>query len=624
MIQRFNISPHQKRKDSVGRLIPARCPRHAWISWIPCGILFPCGILVSLGIFLGLACCGQPTPLESQTAAAAYDPAKDPLVNVSSLFEPAPGDRSKINTNDTLFLNLDGSPQNLNPIFMSSMYEFIVADLLFDSPFTFDNKMEWKINPDWVESFQESEDHLSFTVKLKPGLHWHDGTPVTAHDIVYSWKTILDDRVPCPAVKTGTTEIIDCVALDDLTVQYVNKEALPTSKWNIFFPIIPKHLYEKDQDANPDLRTGDYYSQLNRLPVGCGPYKIVDWIANDRIILERWEEYHGQKPYYKRVVCRLIPDQNAQLLSFEKGDLDCALLTGEQFSQQTNTDRFAAVGYKLIKPEWSYYYIGWNMDGSNPFFNDLKVRHAMTHALNLPLILEKVFYNLSEQCHGIYHQDSWMYNPEIQLLEYDLAKASQLLDEAGWTVDRQDGWRYKTIGDQKVKFEFTMLLPQGSSYAPKVSNYFQEDLRSIGVDLKTRTVEWATFQQMTRKHEFQAYMAGWGTGTDPDTGWNLWRTEEYDTGRNYGGYSNPRVDELFLQGRKEFDFEKRKKIYQEIHKIIYEEQPYTFISNRSSLYAINKRIRGVQSGPRGIFNFDPAVRGWWTPAGLSSAAAMVK
>ncbi|HQH73328.1 MAG TPA: hypothetical protein PK360_14740, partial [bacterium] len=135
------------------------------------------GILLALGLGLGLAGCGQPTPPESEPVAAAYDPGKDPLVNVPSLFEPAPGDLSKINTNDTLFLNLDGSPQTLNPIFMSSMYEFIVADLLFDSPFTFDSKMEWKINPDWVESFQESEDHLSFTVKLKSGLHWQDGTP---------------------------------------------------------------------------------------------------------------------------------------------------------------------------------------------------------------------------------------------------------------------------------------------------------------------------------------------------------------------------------------------------------------------------------------------------------------
>ncbi len=567
-------------------------------------------------VFVPLCClfvaiisgCGKSEPI------VAYNPANDPLVNPESLFDPAPEERSLIATDQTLYLNLDGSPQNLNPIFGSSQYEFTVTDLLFEQPFMFDNKMDWLVNPAWVDSYEESEDHFTATLKLKPGLTWHDGEPLTAHDIVYSWQSIIDDQVPCPAVKTGTIDIEECIALDDLTVKYVHKEAVPTAKWNILFPIIPKHLYEKGQEENPDLMTGDYYSELNRNPVGSGPYKLVEWAANERIVLDRWEDYPGEKPYFQRIVFRLIQDRNAQLLAFEKGELDCTLLTHDQFANQTNGERFATVGVKLKKPEWSYYYIGWNMDGSNPFFNDKTVRHAMTHALNMPLILDNVLYNLADQAHGIYHPDSWMYNPNIELLLFDIAKAQQLLDEAGWLKDEQDGWRYKTIDGERVKFEFTLMLPQGSQVGPKIANYFQQDLRSIGVDMKTRTIEWATFQQMTRKHEFQAFIAGWGTGTDPDTGWNLWRTEEYNTGRNYGGYSNERVDELFTQGRQEFDHEKRKAIYQEIHNIIYDDQPYTFIFNRASTYAVNKRIRGVQSGPRGLFNFSPSIKGWWTPA----------
>lgn len=552
--------------------------------------------------------------------AVAYNPNHDPLVNPPALFKTAPEDRAQIATDETLYLNLDGAPQNLNPIFASSQYEMMVIDLTFDAPFNFDRSMNWVTVPHWVESYEEADDHLSAILKLKPGLTWQDGAPITARDIVYSWKSICDDKVPCPAVKTGTTDVIDCIALDDLTVKYVHKEAVPTAKWNIQFPIIPKHLYEKEQANHPDLMTGDYYSQLNRKPVGCGPYKVIEWEANERITLERWEDYPGPKPYFKRIVFRLIQDHNSQLLAFEKGELDCMYLTQDQFANQTNNESFSKLGVKLLKPEWAYYYIGWNMDGSNPFFNDKKVRLAMSHALNMPIILEKILYNLSEQAPGIYHPNSWMYNPEVKPIQYDLAKSAALLDEAGWKKDAQDGWRYKDIDGQRVKFEFTLMIPQGSATGPQIANYYQQDLRSIGVDMKTRTIEWATFQQMTRKHEFQAHIAGWGTGTDPDTGWNLWRTEEYNGGRNYGGYSNPRVDELFAQGRKEFDPAKRKTIYQEIHKIIYDDQPYTFIFNRASTYAINKRIHGVQSGPRGIFNFDPSTKAWWTPAGKNDAA----
>jgi len=569
-------------------------------------------IVGSLSLWTG---CGK-TPVEEEPATQdSYDPKNDPLVNVSSLFEPEPEDKGLIETNDTLYINLDGSPQNLNPIFGSSTYEFMVGEQIFNGPFTFDRNMEWKTNPDWVAEYQEAEDHLSAVLKLKPGLTWHDGAPVTAHDIVYSWKAIIDDRVPCPAAKTGTTDIVDCVALDDLTVRYVHKAAVPTAKWNVFFPIIPKHLYEKEQEQYPDLKTGDYYSQLNRNPVGSGPYVIEEWITNDRITLRRWENYPGDKPNYARLVFRLIPDDNARLLTFEKGDLDCILLSGEQFAKQTHSPRFAEVGYKLASPEWAFGYIGWNMDGSNPFFTDRRVRTAMTHSLNVPLIIEKVYYNLAQPCLGIFHPDSWMFCPDIQPIQFDLNRAAALLDEAGWAVDPQDGWRYKTIDGNRVKFEFTLQIPQGASASLKLANFFQEDLRSIGVDMKTRTIEWATFMEMSRKHEFQASIAAWGTGTDPDTGWNLWRTEEYETGRNYGGYSNPRVDELFELGRKEFDFKRRKQIYQEIHKIIYEDQPYTFVTYRQSLYAFQKRIRGIQTSPRGIFNFDPSLHAWWTKPG---------
>ena len=95
--------------------------------------------------------------------------------------------------------------------------------------------------------------------------------------------------------------------------------------------------------------------------------------------------------------------------------------------------------------QWTFGYIGWNMDGSNPFFADKKVRYAMTHAFNTRRVLDKVWYNLATPCTGIYHQDSWMANPEVKPLDYDLAKAASLLDEAGWKVDPKDGWRYKEI-----------------------------------------------------------------------------------------------------------------------------------------------------------------------------------
>ncbi len=580
-------------------------------------------ILTAAMVLFPVGCRKPGSPDES--AESGYDPRTDPLVNPPSMFEPPPEDILQIANNETLFLQLDGSPNTLNPLFVSSMYEFTVVDVLYAALFTFDKDMKWMVNDDLTESIEESADHTSFIVKLKPGLTWHDGHPFTAHDVVYTWQQILDPDVPCQTQKPSVEPVTECEAIDDRTIRFVQSEPLATRLWNLLFPIIPKHIFEKDKANHPDLKTGEYYNKQARQPIGNGPYRMVEWKENDKIVLERWEDYPGRKPYYKRIVFRIIPDSNISLLSFEKEEVDAlAILSAQQFARETNTPSFAKVGNKAWGVEWTLGYIGWNMDGSNPFFADKKVRYAMTHALNIALIMDKLYYNLASPCYGQYHPDSWMFDPSITRLEYDLEKSRRFLDEAGWLVDSQDGWRYKQVDGEKVRFEFTLLLPQGSPTAPKISAIFQQDLKKIGVEMKTRSVEWSTFLEKVRKHEFQAKIAAWGTGTDPDTGWNLWRTEQYDTGRNYGGYSNERIDDLFVQGRREFDFDKRQKIYQEIGKVLYDDQPYTWIYNRPILAAVNKRIRGVQLSPRGIYNFYPSFYQWWTPKGQAKGAVELR
>lgn len=557
--------------------------------------------------------------LNTGSGGVAYDPAEDPLVNPPSLFEPPPEDRSRIATDETLYLTLRANPNTMNPIFASSGYDQIVIGPLYNGLFTFDKDMQWKVNDELVEDFEESDDHTEFIVHIKPGFTWQDGTPWTAHDVVFSWKQILDPRVPCVAQKPSVEPITECVALDAYTVRFVQAEPLATRLWNLLFPVIPKHIFARHKEEFPDLQTGEYYVRQAREPVGSGPYRFVEWKENTRIVFERWEDYKGDKPYYKQIVFRIIPDDNVALLSFEKGQVDVVdNLSAQKFALETNSEKLAEVGCKAWGVQWLFGYIGYNMDGSNPFFGDVRVRHAMTHACNIPFILDKILYNLGTVCTGNYHPESWMYNPDVELLDYNLDKARALLDEAGWKVEPETGWRYKEIDDRRVPFKFELVMPQESTTSPKIAAVFQQGLNRIGVRMTTRRMEWSSFLEKIRNHEFQAEIAAWGTGTDPDTGWNLWRTEEYEDGRNYGGYSNARVDELFAMGRREFDFEKRRKIYQEIHKIIYDDQPYTWIYYRPILAVFNKRIQGVQFSPRGIYSFSPSFEAWWTGSKLTA------
>ena len=584
------------------------------------------GLLVLLLAVTGCSYQGEDSPVAApsddpaKTAPAElYSPDKDPLVNPDSLFQKAPAEPEKIARDETLVRYLKSDPGTLNPLFTSSVYETYVEDTLFDGLFTFNSDFEWIINESMVESWEKTEDHKTWTVKLRAGLKWHDGHPLTAHDVAFTWEAIMDDAVPTKTLRSGRDQLESVTALDDLTVRFVHKEALPTGKWNMLYSILPKHIIGDKNDENrkkdPSLKKDPYYLEYAQAPIGCGPYKFVRWERNREIVVERWDDYHGKKPHFKRQIFKVVKDPNQALNLFKKGELDEIEITPLQFATQTNDADFAKVGVKAFHPTWSYYCVGWNgihaSDKSNPFFTDRLVRRAMAHAANIPLVLKNLTYGLSKQASGIFQPGAWMYNEQVQLLPYDLDKARELLDEAGWKVNESDGGRYKEIDGEQVKFEFTILIPQGSSIGPAFAAIFMEDLAQIGVKLKQQTLDFSALLDRLRGKNYEAFMLGWSTGIDPDTNRNLWHTDEAESGRNFVSYSNPRVDELFELSRREFDTAKRADQFKEIHKLIYDDQPYMFILSRAATWAFHKRIRGVTFSPRGVFSVYPSHLDWW-------------
>ncbi|MEQ9067164.1 MAG: ABC transporter substrate-binding protein, partial [Gimesia chilikensis] len=172
-----------------------------------------------------------------------------------------------------------------------------------------------------------------------------------------------------------------------------------------------------------------------------------------------------------------------------------------------------------------------------------------------------------------------------------------------------DGIRDKEFDGKTIPFRFT-IMTASRPLSLSICTLLKENLDQIGIICEVKATEFTVMQDKARKHQFQAMFGGWGTGTDPDTGMNLWKTGE---GRNYGQYSNPKVDKLFEEGRREFDKDKRAKIYGEIHKILYEDQPYTWLYYRNSFYGFNKDLRGYVFSPRGPYGYGPGFGSLWKP-----------
>ena len=530
-----------------------------------------------------------------------------------------PAATSDINLDATWNRHTAGDVKSTNPMMMSSSAEFDVAGLTSFGLFGFDWTFEPFASTDTVLSWHTSQNGLYDKVTMRDDLTWSDGTLITAHDVEFSYKVIMSSQVPVPAVRSGTEQLKYVKAYDDQTVVFFHKESLATNVWNINFPIIAKHVYENTISEDPTLEQSDAHAKLDADPVTGGPYVLVKRERGQEIELERRPSYYTfegkevrDKPHFKKIRFRIIEDPNTSLLALKRGDIEELQLTPEQWQTQTDNEDFYDNNTKVYDIEWVYFYFGWNCD--TVFFEDRRVRQAMGYAFNHQEMLAEHRYNMDQPSTGIFHYTSrWAPEVSPEPLLQDLDRAESLLEEAGWTDSDSDGVLDKDINGKRVPFEFSILVSQRQDRID-ICNLLRENLETIGIICNVRPMEFTVLQDRARKHQFQAAFAGWGTGTDPDTSENLWTTKAIDQGRNYVKYSNKEVDALFEEGKRELDPEKRRKIYQKIHLLLWDDQPYTWLFFRNAYFGFNKSLRGYNFSARGPYNYGPGEGAIFKPA----------
>lgn len=541
----------------------------------------------------------------------------DKLVAAYGVFPESDDD---VDYNATLTLMVPNDAKSVNPILISSSVEMEVTGLTGFGIFGFDRGFNPFALADVASSWKTSEDRKVDLVVLRDDLTWSDGKPITAQDVAFSFHTIMDDEVPVPAVRSGTDELLDVVAYDDRTVAYFHKKPLATNVWNVNFPVIPKHVYEESLKEDKTLATSDYHVELERNPVAGGPYTIASRTRNQDIVLERRESWHmhdgkqvRKKPNFKTIRYKIMADPNTALLAMKKGELDYMLLSPQQWNNQTLNDEFYGDNTKLYGPEWGFAYVGWNND--SPFFNDVRVRRAMSYVLNYDALINDICYGLYKQGQGIYAPDAWMApDPMPQPFIQDLDAAESLLTEAGWEDHDGDGFLDKEIDGKSKRFEFSLVFANGSTTTEQIALLLKENLDQIGITCNLKPTEYTVLQSQARDHTFDAMLAAWGTGADPDTSTNLWTTAAIDEGgRNFVNFRSEDVDKLFELGKREFDREKRGRIYAKIHSILWNEQPYTWLYYRTSFVGLNKDLRGITFSPRDPFGFSGGLEGLWKP-----------
>ena len=275
-----------------------------------------------------------------------------------------------------------GDLGSTNPILISSSAEFDILGLTGFGLFSYDRTLEPFANAETAVSWQTSADGLYDKVVMRDDVVWSDGKPITAHDIAFTYRVIMDPRVPVPAVRTGTDQMKGVHAYDDRTVVFFHKEPLATNVWNINFPVLPRHVYEGTWEKDPTLKDSPEHVALEEKPVSGGPYEILSRKRGQEIVLRRresWSQVNSrtvrEQPYFKDIRFRIIEDPNTALLALKSGEIDEMILQPEQWTTQTVDDDYYQLNTKATAPEWVSFHFAWNI--GTPFFADRRVRRAM-------------------------------------------------------------------------------------------------------------------------------------------------------------------------------------------------------------------------------------------------------
>lgn len=485
---------------------------------------------------------------------------------------------------DTIITASIGEPSNLIPLLSTDSPSHEVASLIYNGLIKYDRDLN--IVGDLAESWRFSNDHLSITFFLRKNVKWHDGKPFTAHDVMYTYKVIVDPRTPT-AYSGDFLLVKKAEVLDDYTfrVTYDKPFAPALISWGV--AILPRHLLEgKDITVSPLIRS----------PIGTGPFRFHQWIPGDRIILLANEDYFEGKPYIERYIMRIIPDSATMFLELKRYSIDMMGLTPLQAVKQTDYPKFKREYDKYRYLAFSYVYMGYNL--KHKFFKDKKVRQALSYAINKKEIIDGILLGQGVEATGPFKPDMWAYNKNVRRFEFDKEKALSLLKEAGFT-EGSGGILYKN----GMPFEFTILVNQGNDVRIRCAELIQKRLSDIGIRVNIRVIEWASFiNEFIDKRNFEAVILGWSIPNDPDI-FDIWHSSKQGVKElNFIGFENREADNLLVKARHTLKKEERRRYYFRIQEILAEEQPYTFLFIPYANIAIHKRFKGIEPAPAGIMH----------------------
>jgi len=515
------------------------------------------------------------------------------------------GPGGSASTKNVVVYHILSDIERLNPMTSSDANASYVEQEIWE-PLNSQNPRTLETIPCLASLPEVSSDHLIYTYTLDPTAKWSDGQPVTGDDVLFSYKTVKNPKIINGAPLRGYFETLDSAYFPGgdkskvafkLSKPYFKAEDVIGGG---YVKILPKHIFDptnlndkiswqdlkNPNSSNPAIQefaTWFEKPEIARDPkyrIGSGPYKFLQWVTNDRVVIEKNKNYWAMnKPWFDaypdQIIFKTINDMNSAFTALKRNDLDVLpQLTATQYTQldpQTSKN--------LVKDTIYYNYcsfVAWN--NSKPMFADKKVRRALTQLIDRDIIVDKVLHNLAKKIEGpiVFTQPNA--DPNAKQVSFNPDEAKKLLAEAGWTDNDGDGILDKTINGKKTPFKFFALVPSGNETGKQILLVISEQLRKVGIDMQITSQEWAVYLENTKTHNFDAAIGAWVGNASEDDIYQLWHSSQSkNKGSNYYVFKSAEADKIMEDYRTEFDKAKRYEMAHRLNQIILDEQPVSFL-----------------------------------------------
>lgn len=558
---------------------------------------------------------GVPAIGGSETGSGSANPVvtgpeSDPFIRIRAAKQ-----RPDYKSGDWIVDAFHANVARITPLVTGDAYGAAIQGRVLESLLTRDPEtLDWQA---WLaSSWAVSDDGLVISFKLRRGITFSDGHPLTAQDVVFSFQLINNPQIDAPRARNYFDKLESVTATGEYEVIFTFKEPYFQAMGMAGgMDVLPQHFYSRFSPQEINRKPG--------LLLGSGPYRMespAGWSPGKPLILVRNERYWGETPAFDRLVYREINNDVARLTAFRNREIDLFSAMPEQYVKMLKDQDLLAKSqhFEFERPTSGYGFIAWNQrrNGQATVFADRRVRRAMTMLTDRRRINREILMGYGIIPSGPFNRLSKQHDPQIEPYSYDEQRTTALLKEAGFEDRDGDGVLESSDG-QPFRFEHTYPASGGGAGIwDRLSLFLKDSYARAGVVLVPDPLEWAVFKEKLQTRQFDAISLAWGGGLESDIRQMFHSSQISDGADNFTSYRNEQLDRLIDEARRIVVEEKRMPLWHACHQILHEDQPYTFLYSRQILNFLDQRIHNVQHIRLGLNDRDE----WYVPAPLQKYA----